>query len=127
MVESGNSPMISLTVMQGQEGLPPGAVRVKAGQLIAYESQQGFTRLRMLGAKWLDVKEGTDEIDRLIRAAASSKRGCFEASSVQPFASEHPLPATSLDTAWRSTCKSKGLLITKSTPTSWAPNCSDSA
>jgi hypothetical protein len=83
MVESGNSPMISLTVMQGQEGLPRGAVRIKAGQLIAYEQQRGFTRLRLLGAKWLDVKEGTDEIDRLIRAAASSKRGCFEASSVQ--------------------------------------------
>jgi len=77
MTESCNSPTISLTVMQGQEGLPSGAVRVKAAQLIAYEQQRGFTRLRMLGAKWLDVKEGTDEIDRLLRAAASSNRAGF--------------------------------------------------
>jgi len=77
MVESSNSPMISLTVVRGQEGLQPGAVRVKAAHLIAYEQQPGFTRLRMLGAKSLDVKEGTDEIDRLVRAAASSSRTSF--------------------------------------------------
>jgi hypothetical protein len=72
MVESGSSPMISLTLMQGKEDLPPGPVRVKAAQLIAYEQQQGFTRLRMRGATWLDVKETTDEIDRLVRVAASA-------------------------------------------------------
>ena len=77
MVESGNSPMISLTVMQGQEGLQPGTVRVKAEQLLAYEQQRGFTRLTMLGAKSLDVREGTDEIDRLLRAAASSNSAGF--------------------------------------------------
>ena len=77
MVESGNSPMISLTVMQGQEGLQPGTVRVKAEQLLAYEQQGGFTRLTMLGAKSLDVREGTDEIDRLLRAAASSNSAGF--------------------------------------------------
>ena len=83
MVESSNSPAISLTVMQGQEGVQPGAVRVKAEQLIAYEQQRGFTRLRMLGAKSLDVREGTDEIDRLVRAASSSNRAGFWQTSVR--------------------------------------------
>jgi hypothetical protein len=77
LMTQSNSPTISLTAMQSQEGLQPGAVRVKAEQLLAYEQQRGFTRLRMLGAKSLDVREGTDEIDRLLRAAASSSRAGF--------------------------------------------------
>jgi len=54
-----------------------GQCKILAAHLIAYEQQRGFTRLRMLGAKWLDVKEGTDEIDRLVRAASSSNRAGF--------------------------------------------------
>jgi hypothetical protein len=72
MLESCDSAMITLTVIDDETGQPSRRVCVRAGQLIAYEQQTGFTRLRMRGAKWLDVKEGTDEIDWMIRLAAST-------------------------------------------------------
>ena len=72
MLHAFNSVMINLTVIKGQEGQPPGPVCIEAAQLLAYQQQTGFTRLWVRGAKWLEVKEDTDEIDRLIRAAAST-------------------------------------------------------
>lgn len=72
MLNAFNSPMITLTVIKGQKGQPLGPVSIDAAQLLGYEQQTGFTRLWVRGAKWLDVKEDTDEIDRLIRAAAST-------------------------------------------------------
>lgn len=47
------------------------AVAIKAKELIAYDQRLGFTRIWLCGRKQLDVKEGTDQIDRLVRQAAS--------------------------------------------------------
>jgi len=42
------------------------------GELIAYSQDYNFTRLNLIGGKVLEVKETTDEIDRLVRAAAGA-------------------------------------------------------
>jgi hypothetical protein len=68
---SSDEPNISLTLARATEGNPGGTIRVPASQLIAYSEQTGFTRLKLAGGKVLDVREGTDQIDRLVRAAAS--------------------------------------------------------
>jgi hypothetical protein len=39
--------------------------------MIAYSQGSDFTRLNLTGGKVLDVKETTDVIDRLVRAAAA--------------------------------------------------------
>jgi hypothetical protein len=39
--------------------------------MIAYSQGSDYTRLNLTGGKVLDVKETTDVIDRLVRAAAS--------------------------------------------------------
>jgi hypothetical protein len=46
-------------------------VIVAIDELIAYSQGSNFTRLNLTGRKVLDVKETTDEIDRLVRAATS--------------------------------------------------------
>jgi hypothetical protein len=61
---------ITLTAVADQTGEP--AVALKPQDLIAYDQQSGFTRLWLRGRKQLDVEESTDEIDRQVRAAASS-------------------------------------------------------
>lgn len=71
MANSIRFPTIDLTLAKGAEGRAPETVRVVTSHLIAYDQQSGFTRLKLIGGKWLDVKEPTDQIDRLIRAAAS--------------------------------------------------------
>ncbi len=63
--------IISLTLAKVTEGHPGSTVRVPASRLLAYDQQMGFTRLKLTGGTVLDVKEGTDQIDRLVRAAAS--------------------------------------------------------
>ena len=45
---------------------------VRPSELIAYDQQLGFTRLVLVGRRILDVKEGTDQIDRLMRTVAAS-------------------------------------------------------
>lgn len=70
MLDGSNSPLINLTVVQSQGGGSPASVQVKAWQLLTYDQQIGFTRLRLCGGRSLEVKESTDEIDRLLRLAA---------------------------------------------------------
>jgi hypothetical protein len=60
-------PNISLTLVGSSDGKTPSAFRVPAAQLISYVQQDGFTRLRLTGGRVLEVKESTDQIDRLVR------------------------------------------------------------
>jgi hypothetical protein len=46
-------------------------VGVAINEFIAYAQNSGFTRLNLTGGKILEVKETTDQIDRLVRAASS--------------------------------------------------------
>lgn len=64
-----DEPDISLTLATASEGDPAGTVRVPASKLLAYDQQLGFTRLRLTGRTVLDVRESTDQIDRLVRTA----------------------------------------------------------
>ena len=68
---SSHEPNIRLTLARATEGSPGGTIRIPASQLIAYDQQTGHTRLKLTGGKVLDVRESTDQIDRLVRAAAS--------------------------------------------------------
>ena len=63
------TPKIHLTLMQGQQGQL--VVGVSISEFIAYSQNAGFTRLNLTGGKVLEVKESTDQIDRLVRAASS--------------------------------------------------------
>jgi len=47
-------------------------VMVTASHLLTYAENPGFTRLRLRGGRTLEVRETTDHIDRLIRAAANN-------------------------------------------------------
>ena len=58
---------IILTLVKALEGKPSCAINVPTAQMITYQQQSGFTRLRLIGGRVLDVREGTAEIDRLIR------------------------------------------------------------
>jgi len=63
------TPKIHLTLKQGAEGLL--VVGISINEFIAYSQNSGFTRLNLTGGKVLEVKETTDQIDRLVRAASS--------------------------------------------------------
>jgi hypothetical protein len=52
-------------------------IKIPASDLIAYGQELGFTRLVLVGRRVLDVQEGTDHIDRLMRTAADP-RAIFE-------------------------------------------------
>ena len=60
---------ISLTPARAELAQSP--VSVLVSEMIAYSQGSDFTRLNLTGGKVLDVKETTDVIDRLVRAAAS--------------------------------------------------------
>jgi hypothetical protein len=64
---------IRLTLSQAE----PGQVAIEVGitDFIAYSQNPGFTRLNLKGGKVLDVKETTDQIDRLVRLASGSASG----------------------------------------------------
>lgn len=64
---------IALTLVRDAAGKPLAIVQVQPKQMIAYDQELGFTRLRLTGGKVLEVKEGTDQIDQLIRNAASNR------------------------------------------------------
>ena len=64
---------IALTLVRDEAGNPSATVQVHPKEMIAYDQELGFTRLRLTGNKVLEVKEGTDQIDRLIRGAASNR------------------------------------------------------
>jgi hypothetical protein len=60
---------ISLTPVPAELAQSP--VSVLVSEMIAYSQGSDFTRLNLTGGKVLDVKETTDVIDRLVRAAAA--------------------------------------------------------
>jgi hypothetical protein len=60
---------ISLTPARTELAQSP--VSVLVSEMIAYSQGSDFTRLNLTGGKVLDVKETTDVIDRLVRAAAA--------------------------------------------------------
>jgi hypothetical protein len=66
-----DSPTVNLTVIRDEKGGKVGVVSIKLSRLLAYEQQTGFTRLRVSGGECVDVREGTDEIDHRVRAAAA--------------------------------------------------------
>jgi hypothetical protein len=61
-------PVISLTLSRTD----PGQLQVEVGitEFISYSQCPGFTRLNLTGRKVLEVKEKTDQIDRLVRKAS---------------------------------------------------------
>ena len=63
------TPKIHLTLKQGAQGQL--VVGISISEFIAYSQNSGFTRLNLTGGKVLEVKETTDQIDRLVRAASS--------------------------------------------------------
>ena len=63
---------INLTLVRAAEGNPCCTIRVPTAQLITYDQQSGFTRLRLTGGRVLEVREGTDQIDRLVRGVTSN-------------------------------------------------------
>jgi hypothetical protein len=71
MTELFNVPMVNLTVVNGENGKIAGEVALKTSRLLAYEQHTGFTRVRLTAGWYVDVKEGTDEIDRRLRRAAA--------------------------------------------------------
>jgi hypothetical protein len=64
-------PRISLTLTQTESGEL--VVNVGITEFIAYSQNTGFTRLNLTGGKVLDVKETTDQIDRLVRLASCQR------------------------------------------------------
>jgi hypothetical protein len=62
------APRVVLTLTQAESGQVQ--VRVGIAEFIAYSQNTGFTRLNLTGGKVLDVKETTDQIDRLVRLAS---------------------------------------------------------
>ena len=64
---------IALTLVRDAAGNPSATVQVQPKQMLAYDQELGFTRVRLTGNKVLEVKEGTDQIDRRIRNAASNR------------------------------------------------------
>jgi hypothetical protein len=72
--QSYREPSISLTLVNATEYDPSGTITVPASRLLAYDQQINLTRLKLTGGTVLEVKEGTDQIDRLVRAAATHGR-----------------------------------------------------
>jgi hypothetical protein len=71
MFETTNFPTVNLTVAGGVKGQPTEVVIMVASRLLAYEQHHGFTRVRLTKGVSLDVREGTDEIDRRLREASA--------------------------------------------------------
>ena len=67
--KSSATPRIGLTLTLAESG--QAIVEVGITEFIAYSQNTGFTRLNLTGGKVLDVKETTDQIDRLVRIASS--------------------------------------------------------
>ena len=66
---------INLTLVRGADGNPSCIIRVQAAQMLTYDQQIGFTRLRLTKGRILEVREGTDQIDRLVRGTAVDPAG----------------------------------------------------
>ena len=63
-------PVIRLTPVKVGEGQSAEPMTLPAFELIAYSQGLEHTRLHLIGRRTLDVKETTEEIDRLVRSAA---------------------------------------------------------
>jgi len=63
-------PTIRLTPVAVNDEQPSTQMTVATFDLIAYWQELGHTRLHLTGRRKLEVKEMTQEIDRLVRAAA---------------------------------------------------------
>ena len=66
---------IDLTLVRGADGNQSCSIRVQAAQMITYDQQIGFTRLRLTRGRVIEVRESTDQIDRLIRSASANPAG----------------------------------------------------
>lgn len=67
--QSRYEPKISLTVVNATDFDSNSTVTVPTPQLLAYEQELNITRLKLTSGAVLEVKEGADQIDRLVRAA----------------------------------------------------------
>jgi hypothetical protein len=63
-------PAQSIHLTAAQSG-PRAGMTVHISHLLTYAEETGFTRLRLVGGRVLDVKETTDQIDQLVRSAAT--------------------------------------------------------
>lgn len=78
MPDDSNSPVVTLTLaVQGCE------YQVRLSQMLTYDQQVGFTRLRLSGGRNIDVRETTGEIDQLVRVAATRSTLPFPATRNQ--------------------------------------------
>ena len=66
---------IDLTPFKIEPGNAPSVVNIETSNLVAYAQCTGYTRLNLTGGRLLDVKETTDQIDRMVRIAASQMGG----------------------------------------------------
>jgi hypothetical protein len=71
MFETSSFPVVNLTAVGGEKGQPTEVVAMVASRLLTYEQHHGFTRVRLTKGVSLDVREGTDEIDRRLRMASA--------------------------------------------------------
>jgi len=53
-------PMVSLTVLEDEQGRSQRTVQVAASRLLVYEQHSNFTRLRLKEEGWLRVREDPD-------------------------------------------------------------------
>ena len=74
-LEPAHELSIVLTLVRDAAGNSSCTIRVQAAQMITYDQQIGFTRLRLTKGRVLEVREGTDQIDRLVRGAAAHPAG----------------------------------------------------
>jgi hypothetical protein len=65
--------LIALTAIPEEDGQPFRPVNIRPAELIAYSSVGAHTRLNLTGRKTLHVRETTDQIDRLVRAASAGR------------------------------------------------------
>jgi hypothetical protein len=65
------APSISLTPIRAAESNAPDSIKIVVSRLLAYDQRDSFTRLKLTGGQAIDVKESTEQIDRLVRAASS--------------------------------------------------------
>jgi hypothetical protein len=68
---SFQAPSISLTPIRAAASNAPGTIKIVVSRLLAYDQRDGFTRLKLTGGQAIDVKESTEQIDLLVRAASS--------------------------------------------------------
>jgi hypothetical protein len=63
-------PIVRLTPVKAVDGQQGGQLLLPTYEIIAYSQGQAHTRLHLTGRRMVEVKETTQEIDLLVRAAA---------------------------------------------------------